>query len=209
MIQQFRGTESEDSILFKITNRRQGERETFDEFYNAILDLKDRLTNERMSDQRIIGILYHNAKFQIKAAMASANYSVLIDFVNKCRQIDELYYPNLYRDPHPSSRKVAEIDSTPVNDNDIPYNVEAFSHRRPHIPQSVENMKCWNCDQTGHSWQTCEEPRQFFCYTCGYKRVTCKTCPRCSVNFRSGANDNHPPISQTPSAPPLERDPRQ
>lgn len=197
MIAQFRGTESEDGILFKITNRKQGEYETFDQFYNAILDLKDRLTNENMTDERIMGILNNNAKFEIKAIMVSSGKTSLSDFVNKCRAIDRLYHPRLYKEPPTNSKRVSEIASLPKPAPVPPHHVEAFSGRSHVNPQSTANMKCWNCNNIGHSWQICEEPRQLFCYWCGYKNATCKNCPRCMTNFHSGHN-----IDPTPPDPP-------
>lgn len=203
MISHFRGTESEDSILFKITNRKQANQETFDQFYHSILDLKDRLIHEKMSDERMMGILYNNAKFEIKTAMVSAGPTSLRNFVNKCRAIDKLYYPGLYKEYPATSKRVSEIDSGPATVLEPQFNVEAFTGRRPNQPQSTANMKCWNCGNIGHSWHMCDEPRQIFCYWCGYKNATCKNCPRCSTNFHSGHNlDPTPP---DPSAHTMER----
>lgn len=199
MILQFRGTESEDAILIKISNRKQGERETFDHFYRAILDLCDRLTSEKISDERLMGYLTMNAKFEIRKTLLSVGRTSLSNFINICQATDQLNYSHLYRDSTSTTRRVSEISSTQEYPAESQYNVEAFSNRRPTNPQSTANMKCWNCDNIGHSWQMCDESRLLFCYWCGYKNVTCKNCPRCAQNFRPANHNDPPPISTPPT----------
>lgn len=37
-------------------------------------------------------------------------------------------------------------------------------------------LKCWNCDQLGHSHRSCTSERTIFCHSCGKKSVTRNTC---------------------------------
>lgn len=96
MIARFRGNESDESIWCKITNRKQEDRETFEHFYNSILDLHDRLVNP-LSDAQMIGVLRSNVKLETKKCLIPVISTDLNDFVNKCRQTDNLLYPHLYR----------------------------------------------------------------------------------------------------------------
>lgn len=82
MILQFRGTESEDSILFKITNRRQDKIKHSITLIMQFSISKIASPRKKMSDERMMGILYNNAKFEIKAAMVSAGTTSLMNFVN-------------------------------------------------------------------------------------------------------------------------------
>lgn len=44
---------------------------------------------------------------------------------------------------------------------------------------STRNPSCWNCNGADHRFSECPQPRSHFCYRCGEKGVTVKSCPRC------------------------------
>lgn len=44
------------------------------------------------------------------------------------------------------------------------------------------NIKCWNCEKTGHVARECKEAQRVHCYRCGKLNFTVKTCPSCSGN---------------------------
>lgn len=198
MIEHFRGSESTISLLCTIVKRRQGEREKFDDFYNDILNLKDR--TQDLTNSQLLGILRENVKENIQRHLMSYETSNLSDFVNKCRTADKLLHPWLYN-KNLSGRKVSEVSVELTDNSHVDYNrsmdLEAFSSRRPLQSQNFSNTKCWNCDVVGHSWQICDEPHKIFCFWCGYKNVTCKNCPVCSSsNFRPANKDKEPPPPQ-------------
>lgn len=200
MIAQFKGVDSEESLWCKMANRRQGERETFDKYYNCLLDLQDRV-DRRFSDEEMIGILRQNIKYDIKKCLVSFNTIHLSEFVKKCRQTDQLLHPHLYIDHVPYNRKVSEL-ANDLKVEELSPSVDALSTRRPQNHAFMENIICWNCDKKGHYWDLCQsEERNKFCYRCGYKNVTCFTCPTCSSNFRHLTRTSEPP---PPSAPPME-----
>lgn len=196
MIKQFRGTDSEESLWCSIANRKQGERETFDCFYSALQNVQDRISM-RFTDAQMMGILRNNVKYSIQKCLVSFSTHSLIEFVNKCRQIDKLLHPQLYFTGS-TSRKVSELQKSDMDSDEPSFDVEAFASQRSN---SSENPKCWNCEQYGHRFKDCEEPRRMFCYLCGYLNVTCNKCPSCSLkpNFRQRASHHVPP-----SAPPKE-----
>lgn len=57
----------------------------------------------------------------------------------------------------------------------------AISDHRP-AASNPNPLTCWNCRKTGHLARECTEKRTFYCYRCGRKDVTIKTCPTCSEN---------------------------
>lgn len=198
MIAQFKGVDCEESLWCKLANRRQGTGETFDKYYNCLLDLQDRV-DRRFSDEEMIGILRQNIKNDLKKCLVTFTPPNLAEFVKKCRQTDQLLYPHLYSDHVPYNRRVAEIENHSNVEEGLP-TVEAFSPRRPQNAKFLSNVKCWNCDQIGHVWDMCEEARNLFCYYCGHKNVTCRTCPACSTNFRYVTRpDDPPPATSTES----------
>lgn len=192
MLIQFRGAESEVSLWCKLVNRKQGERESFDKFLNAILDLHDRIPVP-FSDIQIIGILKNNVKLDIQRCLVTYSTTNLTDFVNKCRETEFLFH-------HNNLRKVSELE---VENNDTAGEIEAFVKRTNTKSSSTVNIKCWNCDFVGHDWKVCEKPLTIFCYWCGLKDYKCRDCPKCnssSQNFRQIGRNHDPP----PSAPPME-----
>lgn len=198
MIAHFRGTDSEESILCKIASRKQEDRETFNKYYNSLLDLKDRLSsNESLSDVQMIGILKKNVKFESRKILSSVLTKSLKEFVTICQNLDEMLNPHLYREYPNYKKKVSEVEAPSLDIPENVYNIEAITNRRMNTNQNLANVKCWNCDNLGHGWQLCEEPRNIFCYWCGFKKVTCKTCPRCNQNFRlTGNNQESPPQTE-------------
>lgn len=198
LMAEFRGTDTDESIWCEIMKRKQEDGETFDKFYNSILNLHDRLINP-LSDAQMIRILKDNINFEIKKCLISVVPLTLNEFVNQCRQADKLVFRDKNKRYPNYSKKVSELDSQNCYE-ETNYDIEAFSNKRPQTSQSLASTKCWNCDKIGHSYHSCEEPRKMFCYWCGFKNVTCKNCQRCQ-NFRALGNNKEPP---PPSAPPLE-----
>lgn len=203
MIIEYRGSETEESLWCKLANRKQGEKETFDKYYNALLDMQDRVSRS-FSDEEIIGILRQNVKFEIKKCLVTYQTNNLTDFVNKCRLTDRLLFPQHQNVSNASTtRKVSEIESGLPAKNCDP-EIEAFTPRKPQNFTPSANLKCWNCDLVGHSFDICTEQRKWFCYKCGHKNVTCLTCPKCGPNFRHRQPQTEPPpsapqdLSQTP-----------
>lgn len=45
---------------------------------------------------------------------------------------------------------------------------------------------CWNCNQPNHTFRSCRQTRNKFCFKCGKKNVTVSNCNNCSGNAGSG-----------------------
>lgn len=198
MIAHFRGDDSDESLWCKIAKRKQEDRESFDKFYDSVLDLQDRL-GKRLSDKELIGILQENLRKDIQICLFSYSTESLTDFANKCRYIDKKLHPHFYYPGFNYTRRVSEIDREFPAEEVAP-EIEAFASKRPVHPNSQQSFKCWNCDKVGHNFVMCEETRNRFCYWCGYKNVTCRSCPSCASNFRLPTKVMEPP----PTAPPAE-----
>lgn len=189
MISQFRGPETEVTVWCKLMTRKQGERESFKNYYKSIEDLKDRISGS-YDDQYMIGILRNNINSELAKSMTTYKASSLSDFVNKCLEMD-----NVISRCHPFSKRVSEVEVEPWN-----VEVEAVYHKhsKPNNSKNFQNLKCWNCDKIGHDWKVCDEPLNIFCYWCGFKNVKCKSCPNCNSNnqnFRP-LGRNHDPLPQ-------------
>lgn len=201
LIAEFRGSSAEH-LLCALAKRKQGDREKFDNFYHAVLNIQDRISGG-VPEADLIGILLENVRPELQKCLIAYRPTGLADFVNKCRQTDKVVHPHLYYKPVYGNRGVSEVNMfEPINKEEPvrSMDLEAFASRRAQNSYSFANTKCWNCDVVGHSWQLCEEPRKIFCFWCGFKNVSCRSCPACnSSNFRQASHHKEPP----PSAPPL------
>jgi len=49
----------------------------------------------------------------------------------------------------------------------------------------VAQQGCWNCRSLLHTYSDCTEPRRWpFCFGCGTRNVTVRSCPRCGPHYR-------------------------
>lgn len=68
---------------------------------------------------------------------------------------------------------------------------------------SLNDFKCWNCDEQGHSYQDCEvATRNTFCYGCGAKNVYKPQCQRCALNTKRRGNSGPSYSGRLPASGP-------
>lgn len=190
-LQKFGRSEDDADIIVKISSRKQGEKESFDDFCDAMLELRSRLNNQNdFPDDRIIGFLRRNCKLGIRRMIATFKPDNLTNFIDQCNRCDKIepdqpqYYSQrrVHEIQHefPNNLEAPQVQAYPILTQTNPSSVEAL---RSHINNS-QVVKCWNCDETGHRWMECGKDRMStFCYRCGNKNVTCVNCDRCK-NFR-------------------------
>lgn len=102
------------------------------------------------------------------------------------------------RGPHSTSPASADMEAETVPlDSQLPItnrNVSAIRMQpnnqiRDRVQPSTRysqsaNIICWQCEQAGHSFPTCQNPKNFiFCYRCGKKGSTSRNCPDCMARL--------------------------
>lgn len=105
-----------------------------------------------------------------------------------------------------SSHQFAEQIPMPnynyVQEN-TPYTVEAIEDRNQYV-------RCWNCDELGHSFMDCSAQRIIFCYGCGTKGCVRPQCSKCSLRTLQGNGRGsvrpmgHLMLQQRQAGPPLQ-----
>lgn len=189
MLSAFGLHESDAQILGKLSNRRQGDKETFQKFYQDLQSLRVRL-GSRYKDEDMIELIRTNAKIGITQTLYTYKPTSLDDFISKCRDLDVKLHPFNYP-PTSINRnfqkfsKISEVESSPENLN--LYLIDSLSNLSPKI--------CWNCDDSGHNWIDCDKERTKFCYRCGLKNFITRNCTQCANrrNFRIAHSPSESP----------------
>lgn len=188
--QNFSRLESDEEIMVKLANRRQQDKESFDDFCDAMLELRNKLKID-YSDVQIIGLMRNNCKLGIRQMMVTYQITTLNDFIEQCKRCDKLLLPSpSYYNPRRVHEIQAPLQSSLETSGSATYplfaqpNPSSIEALRSHNNGNMGVVQCWNCDENGHRWMDCGKNRTTtFCYRCGTKNVTCVNCERCK-NFR-------------------------
>lgn len=173
-LRQFRRFESEFQIQKKIMDRRQLPQESFESFYNDVI----RLRNQQRSpytDTDLVEIMKSNLKHSLAQLVFPLKIYGLAQFVEEVKKAENLLYNQKQTFPPRSyaPQRVNEIEyDEEMPDFEIEVDAMGFSH-----------YKCWNCQQTGHSFVDCSLPRRLFCWRCGRDNVATRHCPKCQGNL--------------------------
>lgn len=177
MTKEFGRLESDVEIYMRLLTRKQGFKESFDDFYNSIVGLNDRL-KEPFDSRKLMDVIRNNAKDKIGEILLSAEVKNLEQLRNKAREAERFLAKRTS-----SQRTVHEIE---VNGDQSDLDQEGeevaaiFPSRKP---VSTSSYICWNCDQKGHAYHFCPSHiRNLFCFLCGAKGVNTVECGKHSGN---------------------------
>lgn len=196
LVSAFGRTVTDTQILMSMSSRRQGEKEIFRRFYQDLQSYRTRLQRD-YSDDDMLSLIKLNVKPSIRQTLFTYNTTSLEDYLSKCRETDEFLYPHLYQTREQNlsqikyqsgNKRVAEIEQQAQSETADLLNLEYINF--------AQKAVCWNCDQPGHIWIDCEETLNIFCYRCGLKNCTTRTCNNCiktRQNFRPGFVPREPP----------------
>ncbi|XP_050295859.1 uncharacterized protein LOC126735794 [Anthonomus grandis grandis] len=202
----FRPYDYEYGLWDEIRRRTQGSQERVLTFIVAMESLFRKLS-ESPSESVKLNLIRRNLLPYIQSRLATHEIHDLHELTRLSRAIEEtearvqrfvppptnirqLLEPELaYRKP---SHHVASIESysepsdvKPI----IPNNHSAFSTSIDAVSSVVT---CWNCGDSGHRFRKCSKPKTFFCFRCGKRDVSAKTCPTCSKKRGIGKSIGRP-----------------
>lgn len=175
----FKNFESDFEIQRKIIDRRQLPSESADIFISEIVKLKNQM-RVPIPEFEIVRIAKDNLKEGLVQLIYAKNIESIDDLIEECRRPEVTISKRVsYRQQqqHTYARRVHELD---LNNSEDQYpDIEAIYNSN--IP--TKQITCWNCKNIGHSFIECEmEPRNIFCYKCGFSGVTSPKCPNCVGN---------------------------
>lgn len=172
---QYRGLTTDRNITRDMLNKRQGYKESFDDYFTDILSMNSRLNNP-LPDDELIDIMRQNVNTKISSLIFNDQFYSLDEFRNVC-MLAEIHPSNAY----PPPRNIHELEQNITeNQNEL---LEAYEKPVAQVKTPTNNKstwKCWNCDHLGHGFREClSQFRGIFCFSCGYKGVIKAHCPRC------------------------------
>jgi hypothetical protein len=158
----------DQEIEFKILNTKQNE--PFSIYHAKMEQMFNKLSKSK-SEKYILRVLQKNLHLYYQKKMVTIKPKTIRELGEVCREIEKLISDDFWK---PKRReRVATINSR----TEIPNHANVSG-------QEVETVGkvfiCWNCDGVGHSFKKCHKPKKLFCYGCGKKGVTVKTCEPCN-----------------------------
>ncbi|XP_052837401.1 uncharacterized protein LOC128253212 [Drosophila gunungcola] len=181
---QFRDTRSDVDIREAIRDRKQKERENFDSFYEAIMQMMDGL-EVPIDEYTVVEILKRNLRPEIRHEILNLSIHSVDRLRDICRRresfLDEVRKNQGYQKTVPFRKQVAEL----VEEMQLDEPVE-FSDVDDEEEIGALALICWNCHKEGHRYQDCEDKRRIFCYGCGAKNIFKPSCVRCQKNVKKG-----------------------
>lgn len=169
LIKKYRTKKTDEEIFIMMASRKQGEKEKFIHFYEAIEDIHS-LMRTPTSDKSLMKLITSNVKSLTHKFLLTYKPDSLEEFIETCEKCDKLLYPQLYQNHFSTSRQVADL--LPMSEFSSPQ-MEAFT---PKV--------CKNCGKPDHYFKDCDQPIQLSCFKCNKKGFTVRTCPDCNPNFR-------------------------
>lgn len=172
LLKQFKTYESDFEIIKQIMERRQQNMESFDEYYNAIMHLRNQL-RQPIPETELLQILKGNVNNRLMSFVYPMAIYSLENFREECRRTEKMLQArdlNRHRQNPFMYKNVHEIDwKNPLDD--VSFEVDALSF----------DKRCYNCKKQGHSFVSCPLPsRNLFCYRCGLDNFTTPDCPKCN-----------------------------
>lgn len=164
-------------MLEDIRRRRQKPNETFDEYFEAISTLTDRLKFP-LSDGDLCETMLRNLKYEIRHELLHLEIHS-VSQLRKEVQRHEKFMKNLHALENRKSvrARVAEI----IEHKD---DLDDLSVTETKVCAVQHNPKCWNCEKVGHTYIECMETRKVFCYGCGARDTYKPTCANCNRNIQ-------------------------
>lgn len=183
--EQYRDSRTDVDIRELIRERKQKPNESFDNFYESIVALTDRLKTP-LSDEMLVEILRRNLLPEIQHEILNMEIGSLQGLRDTCRR-REFFMQDMRRKlgltlskSVPLSKRISEIEDENRE--------EAPDVCVPDDEIAALNLVCWNCAKSGHRYQDCLEERSIFCYGCGAPNTYKPNCSKCaSKNGRSSA----------------------
>lgn len=178
LIKHYEPPDYKDRLFEEIVSRTQDPSESFVEYFSCMLSMFRRY-GPVAEDIQLRIISKNLAPFY---TMQLPNVTSLANLEDECLKLEKRKHRvDSYRPPPRRRNAFVEPDFAFVDVSDST-NYDSSTRPMVNSVEHVNRLKCYNCDQQGHSFQDCSAPRRVFCYRCGRLNVTVRRCPNCTNN---------------------------
>lgn len=194
-IREFQPNISEIGLMRDVMNLRQGREEPFETLLKRFSDLHDQLQT-KLDDRQIVELLRGSLREEIAQLIFAADIQdvrSLQGIVNRAEKQLQQQKRSQWSTP---PRRLAELNTV----TDSPQTVD--NRNQIQRRERIADWVCWNCNERGHGFMTCERERRIFCFRCGTVDVTYLRCPNCRKGNRraSGSRSGQPRLQTTSPA---------
>lgn len=169
-------------ILEDIRRRRQRHNENFDDYFEAISELTDKLKTP-ISDRDLCETISRNLKIEIRHELLHLEISSVSQLRREVGKHEKFIKDVRAHEARRSSKgQISELDNANVD-------LEYFEEKTEGICTLRQDLTCWNCDKTGHTYLDCLATKRIFCYGCGAKDIYRPNCTNCFRKSGNGLKD--------------------
>lgn len=188
----------EDELLQEINSRTQGTHERVALFISSVEGLYNRLPN-KPSEDVIVSKIRRNLLPYYISRLALEQPKSVTELSDLCKKLEEARtWSTRYKPPPHPKEGLLEPDLSCVasgsgnslskNNSYSKYHSTDKNLSKVNI-STVSNITCWNCGKVGHSYNICRNPRQLFCFGCGFKNTTKYRCQKCNPKNKLGRDE--------------------
>lgn len=163
----------EDDIWEQIKLRKQRSGESAVIFFAEIETLFSRISRP-VCEATKVKYLRRNLIPEYVSQLALFNFDTVQELLALVKRLEEADYVK--------SKSIAPRRSSPQVNELSNKNNSTFSSGSLLDDNRNSASVCWNCQKSGHLYRACTVKRNKFCFRCGARNVTVKTCKKCSKN---------------------------
>lgn len=183
---QYKDYYTDFDIKDEILRRKQKSNENFDEFYDAIIVLCDRLRTS-ISDFELCEIIQRNLRPEVRHGLLHVEITGVAQLRRAVRKHEKFVKDMAMISSNRRTNTKGQVSEVISDDNQKDVNDNGEEDFKVYLV--TQTGKCWNCDKFGHSFVDCLEPRTIFCYGCGAKNMYKPQCPNCLQKWGNALRD--------------------
>ncbi|XP_075160303.1 uncharacterized protein LOC142233307 [Haematobia irritans] len=178
---EFGSLESDNEVKLRISTRRQHNKESYDDYHTAIMQMNQRLRCP-LSDSTLIEIMRENVNSELRLMLFGLDFGDVDELREIARRAERIIKENKSPSNQITTRQrhINELrfeDPTDESEGENDPQIEVLKINKPNNKNDYSRIKCWNCLNMGHSFIYCPETvRHVFCYKCGERNVTTLQC---------------------------------